>query len=175
MPKFAASDFETMCQPLDFYGFNSYTGVPTQAGPDGKPVHPKLPPGHGHTLFLWKVTPEILHWGPKFMAERYRLPIVITENGMSHSDWVALDGHVHDGPRIDYLQRHLRALHKAVNEGVDARVFSLVLDRQLRVGRGLQTPFRPVHCDFETQKRTLKDSAYWYREVIQTNGTSLGS
>ena len=51
-----------------------------------------FPPGHGHTLFLWKVTPEILHWGPKFMAERYKLPIVITENGMSNSDWVALDG-----------------------------------------------------------------------------------
>ena len=63
-----------MCQPLDFYGFNSYTGVPTKAGPDGNPVHPKLSPGYPHTLFLWKVTPEVLYWGPKFMAERYKLP-----------------------------------------------------------------------------------------------------
>ena len=43
VPKFPASDLETMRQPLD-YGFNSYTGIPTQAGPDGEPVHPKLPP-----------------------------------------------------------------------------------------------------------------------------------
>jgi beta-glucosidase len=176
VPKFPASDLETMRQPLDFYGFNSYTGVPTQAGPDGSPVHPKLPAGHGHTLFLWKVTPEILHWGPKFMAERYKLPVVITENGMSNSDWVALDGRVHDGPRIDYLWRHLRALHKAINEGTDVRgYFHWSFIDNFEWAEGYKHRFGLIHCDFETQKRTLKDSAYWYREVVQTNGGSLGA
>ena len=117
-----ASDLETMRQPLDFYGFNSYTGVPTQAGPDGSPVHPKLPAGHGHTLFLWKVTPEILHWGPKFLwpsvtNSRSSLPKTACRIPIG-SRWT---GSVHDGPRIDYLQRHLRALHKAINEGVRCR------------------------------------------------------
>ena len=110
------------------------------------------------------------------MAERYKLPIVITENGMSNSDWVALDGRVHDGPRIDYLQRHLRALHKAINEGTDVRgYFHWSFIDNFEWAEGYKHRFGLIHCDFETQKRTLKDSAYWYREVIQTNGGSLGA
>ena len=174
VPKFPASDLETMCQPLDFYGFNSYTGVPTKAGPDGDPIHPKLAPGYPHTLFLWKVTPDVLYWGPKFMAERYKLPIVITENGMSNCDWVALDGGVHDGARIDYLHRHLRALERAISEGVDVRgYFQWSIMDNFEWAEGYKHRFGLIHVDLETQKRTLKDSAYWYREVIRSNGGSL--
>ena len=163
-----------MCQPLDFYGFNSYTGVPTKAGPDGNPVHPKLVPGHPHTLFLWKLTPDILYWGPKFMAERYKLPIVITENGMSNPDWVAVDGAVHDGARIDYLHRHLSALGKAIDEGADVRgYFQWSIMDNFEWAEGYKHRFGLIHVDFETQKRTLKDSAYWYRAVIRTNGSNL--
>ena len=145
------------------------------AGPDGNPVHPKLSPGHPHTLFLWKVTPDVLYWGPKFMAERYKLPIVVTENGMSNCDWVALDGGVHDGARIDYLHRHLRALQKAISEGVDVRgYFQWSIMDNFEWAEGYKHRFGLIHVDFETQKRTLKDSAYWYREVIRTNGESLG-
>jgi beta-glucosidase len=163
-----------MCQPLDFYGFNSYTGVPTKAGPDGNPVHPKLASGYRHTLFLWKVTPEVLYWGPKFMAERYKLPIVITENGMSNCDWVALDGGVHDGARVDYLHRHLRALCKAIREGADVRgYFQWSIMDNFEWAEGYKHRFGLIHVDFETQKRTLKDSAFWYRRIIETNGASL--
>ena len=174
VPKFPSSDLETMCQPLDFYGFNSYTGVPTKAGPDGNPIHPKLSPGFPHTLFLWKVTPEVLYWGPKFMAERYKLPIVVTENGMSNCDWVALDGKVHDGVRIDYLHRHLRALRRAISEGADVLgYFQWSIMDNFEWAEGYKHRFGLIHVDFETQKRTLKDSALWYREVIRTNGGSL--
>ncbi len=174
VPRFPSSDLETMRQPLDFYGFNSYTGVPTKAGPDGEPIHPQLAPGHAHTLFLWKVTPEILYWGPKFMAERYKLPIVITENGMSNCDWVALDGGVHDGARIDYLDRHLRALGRAISEGTDVRgYFQWSIMDNFEWAEGYKHRFGLIHVDFETQTRTLKDSAHWYREVIRTNGENL--
>ena len=115
-----ASDFETMRQPLDSRPQFLHGRSLTQAGSDGQPVHPKLPPGHGHTLFLWNVTPEI-RLGTEVYGGALKLPIVITENGISNSDWVALDGRVHDGPRIDYLHRHLRALRKAINEGADVR------------------------------------------------------
>jgi beta-glucosidase len=176
VPKFLSSDLETMCQPLDFFGFNSYTGVPTKAGPDGNPVHPKLAPGYPHTHVLWKVTPDVLYWGPKFMAERYKLPIVITENGMSNCDWVALDGGVHDGARIDYLHRHLRALSKAISEGADVRgYFQWSIMDNFEWAEGYKHRFGLIHVDLETQKRTLKDSAYWYRDVIRTNGASLAS
>ena len=53
VPKFPASDLESMCQPLDFYGFNSYTGVPTKAGPARQPGPSEACPGTiGHSLFL---------------------------------------------------------------------------------------------------------------------------
>ena len=64
------------------------------------------------------IQPEALRWGPRFDYERYKLPIVITENGMMGSDWVSLDGKVHDPQRIDMVQRYLREFRKAADDGV---------------------------------------------------------
>jgi beta-glucosidase len=174
VPKFKSADLETMCQPLDFYGCNTYSGVPIQMGPDGKGIHPALTPGYPHTLFLWKQTPEALYWGPKFMAEHYKLPIVMTENGMSNCDWVALDGRVHDGARIDFLNRYLLCLERALLDGVDIRgYFQWSIMDNFEWAEGYKHRFGLIHVDYETQKRTLKNSAYWYRNVIATNGKSL--
>lgn len=174
VPKVKSSDFDTICQPLDFYGSNTYSGVPVQAGSDGKPVAVSHLPGHPHTHFLWRQTPEVLYWGPKFLAERYKLPIVLTENGMSNCDWVALDGRVHDGARIDFLNRYLLALQRAVREGVDVRgYFQWSILDNFEWAEGYKHRFGLIHVDFETQARTLKDSAYWYRDVIRSNGASL--
>ena len=108
------------------------------------------------------------------MAERYNLPLVITENGMSNCDWVAQDGKVHDGARIDYLRRHLRALSDAMAEGVDVRgYFQWSIMDNFEWAEGYKHRFGLIHVDFETQKRTLKESAYWYREVINTSGANL--
>ena len=55
------------------------------------------------------MTPECLRWGPRFLYERYGLPIYITENGLAGQDVVSLDGAVHDPARIDFLRRYLRS------------------------------------------------------------------
>lgn len=68
-----------------------------------------FPQGAPRTAAGWPVTPEALYWGPRFLYERYRTPILITENGMSCHDAVSLDGQVHDPNRIDYLSRYLAA------------------------------------------------------------------
>lgn len=176
VPNFAAKDFETICQPLDFYGVNTYMAAKVQAGQDGKPVVLPQPPGFPHTHMDWYQTPEALYWGPKLMAERYKLPIVVTENGMSGIDWVSLDGKVHDPQRIDFLNRYLLALRRAASEGVDIRgYFHWSIMDNFEWASGYKHRFGLIHVDYETQKRTLKDSAYWYREVIQTNGASLGA
>ena len=65
------------------------------------------------------MTPECFYWGPRFLGERYQLPIVITENGMSCHDWVSLDGKVHDPQRIDFMHRYLQELGRAIGDGVD--------------------------------------------------------
>lgn len=174
LPKFDSRDMEIIHQPLDFYGVNIYFGTPVQAGPDGKPVAVKHTAGYPHTHFNWKVTPDALYWGPKFLAEHYNLPIVITENGMSNCDWVSLDGKVHDPQRIDFLNRYLLALHRAIQDGVDVRgYFQWSIMDNFEWAEGYKHRFGLIHVDYETQKRTLKDSAYWYRDVIRTNGASL--
>lgn len=174
VPKFTSSDMELIHQPLDFYGVNIYSGAPTVACPEGKAVNGQLPVGHPHSLFLWKQTPEALYWGPKFLYERYKLPVVVTENGVSCHDSVSLDGRVHDPSRVDFLNRYLLALRRAANDGVDVKGYFVwsILDN-FEWAEGYKHRFGLVYVDYETQQRIPKDSAYWYRDVIRSNGGSL--
>lgn len=178
-PQIRPGDMETICQPLDFFGFNAYQGVTIRAGKDGQPEPAPLPIGHAHTAFherggYWVVSPDTLYWGPKFFWERYRLPQYITENGMSNLDWVALDGHVHDPQRIDFLHRYLRELKRACADGVDLRgYFQWSLSDNFEWAEGYQQRFGLVYVDYATQQRILKDSAHWYAEVIASNGERL--
>ena len=175
LPKFDQADFQIIRQPIDFYGCNIYLAVSVvKAGPNGEPVEVPWPPGHPHTHFLWKMTPDSLYWGPRYLAQQYGLPVVITENGMSNCDWVGLDGHVHDGARIDFLHRYLLALHRAITDGVDIRgYFQWSLMDNFEWAEGYKHRFGLIHVDYATQRRTLKDSAYWYHDVIASNGSSL--
>jgi beta-glucosidase len=120
------------------------------------------------------MTPESLYWGPKLLHERYQLPIVVTENGMSNTDWVSLDGKVHDPQRIDLVHRYLLQLDRAMAEGVDVRGYFLwsILDN-FEWSHAYKQRFGLIHVDYPTQKRTLKDSAFWYSDVIRTNGGNL--
>ena len=108
------------------------------------------------------------------LYERYKLPVYITENGMSCHDDVSLDGRVHDPNRINFLDMYLSALQKASDEGVDIRGYFLwtFLDN-FEWDRGFTERFGIVHVDFTTLRRTVKDSAYWYKKVIDTNGSNL--
>jgi len=107
---------KTICQPLDFFAVNIYFGQPTRASKEGQSEAIQLPVGYAMTAFRWSVSPEALYWGPRFFWERYKLPIIITENGMANVDWVSLDGKVHDPQRIDFLHRYLLELQKACRD-----------------------------------------------------------
>ncbi len=167
-------DMETIKQPIDFYGVNIYDGEPVLAGPDGKPKIVPHKPGHPQTAVRWFITPEALYWGPRFLYERYKLPIVITENGMSGTDSVSLDGKVHDPLRIDYTQRYLRSVGRAIADGTDIRGYMhwSIMDN-FEWQNGYKERFGLIHIDYATQERTLKDSAHWYSKVIASNGRSL--
>jgi beta-glucosidase len=120
------------------------------------------------------VTPESLRWGPKFLHERYRLPLYITENGLSNTDWVAENGKVHDPQRIDFTRRYLRELRRAVGEGVPVRgYFHWSLLDNFEWAEGYKQRLGLVHVDYGTQKRTMKDSCEWYRNVIRTQGEDI--
>ncbi|NLF32633.1 MAG: beta-glucosidase [Planctomycetes bacterium] len=173
-PTIRPGDMETICQPLDFYGANIYNAAPVRMGPDGQWQDAPRAPGHPITHNDWPVTPGALYWGPKLLHERYGLPIVVTENGMTGHDWVDLDGAVHDAARIDFLRRYLRQYRRAADEGIPlAGYFHWSLMDNFEWAHGFRYRFGLIHVDYTTQKRTPKDSAAWYREVIATNGANL--
>jgi beta-glucosidase len=155
---------------LDFFGCNIYYG--TRVRFNGNTYEEvKKETGYAQTSTKWAVTPEALYWGPKFFYERYHKPIIITENGMANIDWVHLDGKVHDSQRIDFLYRYIRQLKKALLDGTDIRgYFTWSIMDNFEWSEGFNERFGLVHVDYTTQKRTLKDSAYWYKDVIQSNG-----
>lgn len=169
LPTITAEDMALIHQPIDFYGQNIYNGHEIGVDSNGNPVMLERPVGHGKTAIQWPITPKALRWGPRFLYERYRLPIVITENGMSAHDVVSLDGKVHDPNRIDFLQRYLTELEKSTEDGVDIEGYFLwsFMDN-FEWSRGYTERFGIVYVDYETQARILKDSAYWYKAFIES-------
>jgi beta-glucosidase len=174
LPAGFEKDAEVTKQELDFFGVNIYQGKRGRTNEAGEwePVPGEV--GEPLTRFNWRLVPEALYWGPKFFHERYGKPVYITENGLSNVDWVALDGRVHDPQRIDFLTRYLREFRRAGADGVPVRgYFQWSIMDNFEWAEGYRERFGLVHVDYATQKRTLKDSALWYRDVIATNGANF--
>lgn len=110
----------------------------------------------------------------KFAWERYHLPVLFTENGFSNIDFVMIDGKVHDPQRIDYIHRYLLSLRRAMEEGipVEGYLYWSIMDN-FEWLKGYDLRFGLVYIDYPTQKRILKDSAFYYRDVIASNGEIL--
>jgi beta-glucosidase len=173
-PDIKDGDMETINQPVDFLGINHYAGGPFKAGTDGEPEEVPLKTGYAQSILGWAVTPLSLYYAPKFFFERYKAPIYITENGLANVDWPALDGKVHDPQRIDFIKSYLRNLGRAIDDGADVRgYFCWSLMDDFEWTDGFAPRFGLVYVDYSTQKRTLKDSAHWYKEVISSNGAIL--
>ena len=172
LPVITEEDMKLIHQPIDFYGQNIYNGKAMAVDAQGKAVPVARKEGFPKTAIQWPVTPESLRWGPRFLYERYKLPIVITENGMSAHDTVSLDGKVHDPNRIDFLHRYLLALEQATEDGADIDGYFLwsFMDN-FEWAQGYTDRFGIVYVDYETQKRIPKDSAYWYQAWIQAHSS----
>lgn len=172
LPKIGQDDLKIINQPTDFFGCNIYQGMKVRAnGTSPADIFVKKPVGYAQTTMKWPVTPEALYWGPKFFYERYGKPILITENGMANSDWVSVDGKVHDPQRTDYMYRYIREFKKAVKDGVSAKgYFAWTLMDNFEWAHGYNERFGIVYVDFNTLARTIKDSAFWYKNVIASNG-----
>ncbi|WP_030675574.1 GH1 family beta-glucosidase [Streptomyces cellulosae] len=176
MPGDVAADLLVIGEPVDWYGVNYY--APTRVGaPQGEDIEfggltipAELPFSVRQiedvpvTDFGWPVVPEGLTELLTAFRDRYgdRLPpVVITENGCSYEG-------VDDQNRIAYLDGHVRAVHDALDAGVDVRgyfVWSL-LDN-FEWAEGYARRFGLVHVDFASLKRTPKASYDWYRELLR--------
>ena len=168
LPKITDEDMKLISQPIDFYGQNIYNGREVILDGNGNALLAERKQGYPKTGNHWPITPKSLYWGPKFLYERYKLPIMITENGMASNDVVSLDGKVHDPNRIDFLHRYLNELEKAQKDGVDVcGYFVWTFLDNYEWTRGYNDRFGLVYVDYETQQRRPKDSAYWYKDWIE--------
>ncbi len=172
-------DLVLIGQPLDFLGVNYYADDFLVSAPQGTIPHSPgvqdvggRDPGPGATDMGWPVTPDGLRDLLVTLAASYPElpPIHVTENGVAYDDPI-VDGAVHDDRRIAYIDAHLRALHAAIAAGVDVRgYFHWSLLDNFEWSHGFRMRFGLVHVDYDTQVRTPRDSALWYRDVIARNG-----
>ena len=176
-------DMELAQTPNDWLGINYYFDTRVGASDSAKTVEfdnsallgltiDSTPVGE-LTDMGWPITPAglsgmLVRWHKEFGE---RLPqIFITENGCAYPDGPDQNGKVNDQRRISYLEKHLNALLDAIAQGVNiGGYFQWSLLDNFEWSLGYQKRFGIVHVDYNTQKRTPKESAHWYSEVIKAN------
>ena len=164
-------DMAAIHQPLDFLGLNIYTSMNYSAwNGDGQPSKPGLP----RNSLGWVIDERVMYWNVRFVYERYSLPIMITENGLAANDVVSLDGKVHDPNRIDFIRRYLKQLKRAIDEGIPVIGYQhwSIMDN-FEWAEGYDPRFGLIYVDYATQKRIIKDSAWEYKQIIETNGANI--
>ena len=179
-PRWSADDVAQIRQPIDFLGVNYYTRSVTRFERDAwllqaAPVPQKRAT---YTETGWEVFAPALTDTLVWVKQRYGNPaIYVTENGAAFFDPPALEGdRLADPLRVDYLRTHITAVHTALAQGADVRgyfVWSLLDNFEWSLGYSKR--FGIVHVDFESQKRTPKDSALFYARVIASRGGALNA
>ncbi|MGZ7078738.1 MAG: GH1 family beta-glucosidase [Thermoanaerobaculia bacterium] len=173
-PEFTTSDLQQIREPFDFLGINYYAPGWMQNDPNilVERAQRVRQPNLTYTETAWPVFPQGLTDILTTVTERYgKVPIYITENGSAFYDPPsAEDARVDDPLRISYLRRHLLAAREAMRKGVDLRgYFAWSLLDNFEWQAGYSKRFGIVHVDYATQKRTIKKSGYFYRDVIRRN------
>lgn len=172
LPKIAPGDMELLSAPTDFLGLNIYSGEFVRAGADGQPESLKVPPHYPVADSPWlRLNARALYWGPRHAAEVYGVKdIVITENGAGYDDAPPVAGQVNDLHRLEYMRACLGELRRGLHDGVPVSgYFAWSLMDNYEWADGYNRRFGLVYNDFQTQQRTPKASAQWYREVMNAN------
>ncbi|WP_405929447.1 GH1 family beta-glucosidase [Streptomyces griseus] len=169
-------DLAAIAAPLDVLGVNFYrgmqfSGVTEDGSPldaEGLPVVRAVDRDLPRTAMDWEITPTELTDLLVRLQRDYALPTVITENGAAFDDTVAADGSVPDADRTAYLADHIAAVVAARARGADVRgYFAWSLMDNFEWAYGYDKRFGIVRVDYDTQLRTLKGSAKWYRDTIR--------
>jgi beta-glucosidase len=177
-PRWPDEDLAFIRQPIDFIGVNYYTRKVVKFDPAAWPLRaaPVRQKQATYTETGWEVFPQGLVDTLLWVKTRYgNPPVYVTENGAAFFDPPVVEGdRLADPLRVDYYRKHLRAVDDARAAGADVRgYFAWSLLDNFEWSLGYSTRFGIVHVDFETQKRTPKDSAHFYARAIATRGRSL--
>lgn len=128
----------------------------------------------------WQIDPIGLKISLLELYDRYRLPLIIVENGMGAKDEVESDGSIHDDYRVNYFREHFRQMKEAVEEGVELFGYTSwgPIDIISAGTSQMSKRYGFIYVDQDddgngTLERTRKDSFYWYKKVIESNGENL--
>ena len=171
--------------PVDFYTCSYYmsncqTADKTKEGGKGNILGGVPNPYLKASDWGWQIDPVGLRYSLNEIYDRYQLPIFVVENGLGAYDTIDEDGKVRDSYRIDYLRSHIEQMHEAVLDGVDLRgytpwgcidlVSASTGEMAKRYGFIFVERYDDGTGDFA---RRRKESFYWYKKVIETNGEDL--
>ncbi len=172
-PKVQGDDLKIIGSPVDFVGLNVYQPEYARADPgeSGYAVA-RRPSSFPHMASPWLfIGPEVIYWAIRHTNDLWKShAIYITENGCSSEDFRSADGRVEDTDRVMFLRNYLTHLQRAAAEGYPIKgyfLWSLLDNFEWADGYGKR--FGIHYVDFKTQKRSRKQSADWYREVILRN------
>jgi beta-glucosidase len=175
VPFLKPDDLKAIATPTDFLGVNYYnrTIVRSDRIPESKnrPRTVTLVLESEVTDMGWEVYPDGLFQTLARLGVEYSVPkMYVTENGASYADGPDQHGRIDDGRRLRYIRDHLVEAHRAIELGVPlAGYFVWSLLDNFEWERGYGQRFGITWVDYETQQRTPKDSALWYRQVIEAN------
>lgn len=158
------------CKP-DFLGINIYLGKTVEADENGKPkvCTPDQNANYGDMGWDIAGSASSVYYGIKFISERYNLPVVVTENGISLPDWLDMDGKVLDYARIDYIRRYASEVLRARADGLPVfGYYYWSLMDNFEWSSGYTRRFGLVYSDYVNKKRVKKQSFYYYRDFVKS-------
>ncbi len=179
-------DFEILkAYPVDFISISYYmSSVIDVSGTQEKTSGNMMLMGKNPFLetsdWGWQIDPDGLRLALNDLYHRYNVPIFVVENGLGAHDTLNEDGTVHDEYRIDYLRKHIKAMDEAVQDGVDLMGYTPwgCIDLVSASTGEMSKRYGFIYVDMDDNgegslKRYKKDSFYWYKEVIESNGKKL--
>ena len=172
-PEFTDDDMAIIGSPLDFVGVNIYMVANYVRAIEAAPGYEALPPAttHPHAAAWHRISPEAMYWGPRFIQSLWNPPeIFITENGCNSQGAAGDGGHLVDTDRIALMRSSLTELQRATAEGVPVRgYFHWSVMDNFEWMAAYANRYGLYHVDFETQERTPKLSAAYFRELASRN------
>lgn len=164
-------DMKDIQVDFDFIGINNYTAFNYSDWGGDKNIDASNLPKNS---LGWIIDGRSIYWTVRFLHERYKLPIMITENGMSNLDAVNEQGEVADDLRIGYIDEYLQNLKRAISEGIPVLGYQhWSLMDNFEWAEGYDPRFGLIYVDFGTGKRTIKKSGYHYKSIIESNGATI--
>jgi beta-glucosidase len=173
-PKFTAAEMKTISTPLDFIGLNIYDPlwIRASAGERGYEVV-DMPLSYPHMAAAWLAFgPQGMYWSPKHLHSIWGVEeIYITENGAASLDVPNKQGEILDVDRVEFLRSYLGQLQRGISEGIPVKGYFLwSLIDNYEWSDGYKMRFGITYVDYATQKRTVKLSGEFYKDVIARNG-----